>query len=192
MTAAPSLLERAIVALDAPSGILDFFRPDVVRQMTVEMLKAQGCALTGDAATVERLIGHEMILVTEWLLQWEQSFTPKRRGRPELSFVQRAIYAAALYRFAGQPNAAAQAARWLGSPATKSRVEKSGKLFLRTMSIAFASRAIPKERALQATAEIVLGLQQELDRLANGLAIERTDQALRRKSARFVPFSALH
>uniref|UniRef100_UPI00289B9037 hypothetical protein n=1 Tax=Shinella sp. TaxID=1870904 RepID=UPI00289B9037 len=114
-----------------------------------------------------------------------------KRGRPQVDHNTRIIYAAAFSLFTAEGTshsaAAKQAAQFLGKPATKDRVEKNLKAWLRKASAAVRARGgCPKLRRF--LWDTLFAVAEELTVLAAELDAERTAEAARRKSSRHASF----
>ncbi|MER8374412.1 hypothetical protein [Mesorhizobium sp. M1406] len=188
-----SLLRRALVEMPrGPDDIVELFGPARVREITIAALKATGCALESDPETVERLIGYAAkVDVEPWLREWQKSSEPASQGRPRTDLFETIIYTAALYRFRGTiRNPAAVAAKWLGEPATKDKVEKRDQKFRRIFARVYEhvglSRAIGVERPAQLLLDVIL----DLERLDAKMAAERAAGARAKKTTRHASFSA--
>lgn len=185
-----TLLQRALTDLDrGPPDLVALFGPAKIRELTVDWLRADGCGLTGDDATVERLIAYATPEVVNALLELERSSTPTRKGRPRNDIFDMTIYAAAYFKFVGEAKRAARAARWLGAPATKDRVDRNMRRFIQSLHIAYSAIGAP-EKMFEAAMSIVLEAQGDLEKLERKIEAERRAESARRKSSRFSSFSA--
>jgi hypothetical protein len=189
---AKSLLQRALTDLDrGPDDIVELFGPDRVREIALAMLRGLGCKLDGDPNTVELLIQYAReVDVEPWLREWRKSFERPRRGRPPTDLFDATIYAAALSRAAGVKEASAAAAKWLGPPATKDRVEKNAKFFRKVMSKAYLGMSLPREVAVHSAARIILDVIRDLEALEAKMTDEKAAAFRAKKNARHASFSA--
>ncbi|RUV42701.1 MULTISPECIES: hypothetical protein [unclassified Mesorhizobium] len=192
--AAQSLLQRALTDLDrGPEDIVELFGPGNVRDLAIAMLSASGCALDGSPADVERLVKYATeVDVEPWLREWRKSFGPANLGRPRTDLFEIVIYAAARHRFGGEHrNPAALAAKWLGEPATKDKVEKREKRFRRIFSHAYVAYAgLSRAEAAEHSARILLDVILDLEKLDAKMAAERVATSHAKRDSRHAPFSA--
>ncbi|RWG08267.1 hypothetical protein [Mesorhizobium sp.] len=191
--AAQSLLQRALTDLDrGPEDIVELFGPARVREIATAMLRATGCALDGSPTDVERLIKYATeVDVEPWLREWRESFEPDCRGRPRTDLSEIVIYAAARHRFGGEHrNPAGLAAKWLGEPATKDKVEKREKRFRRIFSRVYALAGLSRAEAAERSARILLDVIIDLEKLDAKMAAERAATVRAKKDARHGSFSA--
>ncbi|RWH18177.1 MAG: hypothetical protein EOQ75_22005 [Mesorhizobium sp.] len=191
--AAQSLLQRALTDLDrGPHDIVELFGSAKVREITVAALRGTGCKLEGDTETVERLIEYATRFVIEpWLREWRGSFEPANLGRPRTDLFEIVIYAAARHRFGGEHrNPAALAAKWLGEPATKDKVEKREKRFRRIFSRVYALAGLSRAEAAEQSARILLDVILDLEKLDAKMAAERAATSRAKRDARHGSFSA--
>lgn len=191
--AAQSLLQRALTDLDrGPEDIVELFGPANVRDITVAALRGTGCKLEGDTETIERLIEYTtQFLIEPWLREWRQSFEPDNRGRPRTDLFEIVIYAAARHRFGGDHrNPAALAAKWLGEPATKDKVEKREKRFRRIFSRVYAFAGLSRAEAAEHSARILLDVILDLEKLDAKMVDERATASRAKRDGRHASFSA--
>ncbi|RWF36873.1 hypothetical protein [Mesorhizobium sp.] len=191
--AAQSLLQRALTDLDrGPEDIVELFGPANLRDIAIAMLQATGCALDGSPADVERLVKYAIeVDVEPWLREWRKSFEPANLGRPRTELFEIVIYAAARHRFGGEHrNPAALAAKWLGEPATKDKVEKREKRFRRIFSRVYAFAGLSRAEAAEHAARILLDVILDLEKLDAKMAAERAVTSRAKRDGRHAPFSA--
>lgn len=195
MTPADTVFKRALGRFDNlpphEQVIWDDMQVQVLRAVATEFLKHRGVALIGDPSLVEYAIDRACgEIAPVWVPLLEGEGKPKR-GRPQVDYNTRIIYAAAFSLFTAEGKshsaAAKQAAQFLGEPATKDRVEKNLKAWLRKASAAVAARGgCPKlRRFLWDTLFVVAD---ELRAIASELEADRAAEVARRKSSRHVSF----
>ncbi|MER9950218.1 hypothetical protein [Mesorhizobium sp. M0047] len=187
------MLQRALVEIPrGPDDIVELFGPARVREITIAALKATGCALESDPETVERLVGYATkIDVEPWLRTWQKSFEPASQGRPRTDLFETVIYTAALYRFRGTiRNPAAAAARWLGEPATKDKVEKRDQKFRRIFGRVYEHVGLSRSVGVERSAKLLLEVISNLEKLDAKMADERAAGLRAKKTARHASFSA--
>ncbi|MER9758469.1 hypothetical protein [Mesorhizobium sp. M0138] len=190
---AQSLLQRALVALDrGPEDIVELFGPDRVQEIAAAMLRGRGCKLDGSPADVEHLVGYAMKTDVEpWLREWRKSFEPSKSGRPTTDLFEIVLYTAALYRFKGKAkNPAGTAAKWLGEPATKDKVEKRDKKFRRIFGGAYEKVGLSRALGVERSAELLLDVILDLEKLDVAMADERAAGLRAKKTTRHASFSA--
>ncbi|ESY92698.1 hypothetical protein [Mesorhizobium sp. LNHC209A00] len=188
-----SLLRRALTDLDrGPDDIVELLGPARVRDVTMSALRDDGCKLEGDTATVERLIEYATKFVVEpWLREWRQSFEPANLGRPHTDLFEIVICAAALHRFrADNRNPAALAARWLGEPATKDKVEKREKKFRRIFSHVYAYAGLSRAESAERSARLVLDVILDLEAIETKMTAEHAAASSAKRNTRHGSFSA--
>lgn len=173
--------------------VWDDMQAQVLRAVATEFLKYRGVVLVGDPSLVEYAIDRACEEIAPVWVPMLEGWTEPKRGRPQVDYNTRIIYAAAFSLFTadGKSHSAAakQAAQFLGEPATKDRVEKNLKAWLRKASAAVAARGgCPKlRRFLWDTLFVVAD---ELRSIAAELEAERAAEASRRKSNRHVSLLA--
>ncbi|MER9579230.1 hypothetical protein NKI78_26985 [Mesorhizobium sp. M0400] len=188
-----SLLQRALTDLDRGSDdIVELFGPERVRDIAIAMLRGCGCKLDGSTVDVERLLGYATkVDVQPWLREWRKSFEPAKSGRPTTNLFEIMLYTAALYRFRGKvKNPAAAAAKWLGHPATKDKVEKRDKAFRRIFGRVYEHIGVPRSIGLERSAELLVDVTLDLENLDAKMAEERAAGFRAKKGTRHASFSA--
>lgn len=170
---------------------LDEYKRACARRLAIEDLKDRGVVLMGHSSLIEYAISQESVRVAEAQKALLEGKTTRKRGRPAVDPIAVAIYNAAIALFlqdgVSVAAAAKQAAKFLGEPATKDRIEKGHKRWLDTASdfLTFTSRS---EITREFLAFHVFYLASELKRIAVELEADKAAEAARRKSARFAPF----
>mgnify|MGYP001176816107 CR=1 FL=1 len=171
--------------------IWDDMQAQVLRAVATEFLKHRGVVLVGDPSLVEYAIDRASDeIAPAWVPLLEGENKPKR-GRPQVDYNTRIIYAAAFSLFftegSSKSAAAKQAAQFLGEPATKDRVEKNLNAWLRKASAAVRARGgCPKLRSFLWDTLFVVA--EELTVIAADLEADRATEAARRKSSRHISF----
>lgn len=170
---------------------LDEYNRACARRLATEDLKDRGVVLIGHPSLIEYAVALESVRVAEAQKAKLEGKTVRKRGRPPVDPIAVDIYNAALALFLedGVSIAAAskQAAKFLGEPATKDRIEKGHKRWLDTASdyLIFTNGS---EITCEALTLQVFYLASELKRIAVELEADKAAEAARRKSARFAPF----
>lgn len=195
MTAGDTVFKRAKERFDNlqphEQDAWDDIRAQVLRAVAAGYLKHRGVTLIGDPSLVEYAIDQacgEIAPVWVPLLKGEGK---PQRGRPQVDHNTRIIYAAAFSLFTTEGKscsaAARQAAQFLGAPATKDRVEKNLRAWLRKASAAVRAQGGCQKlrRFLWDTLFVVA---EELRVIAAELEAERAAEASRRKTARHISF----
>jgi len=167
------------------------YRRACARSLAIEDLKDRGVVLIGHPSLIEHAISRESALVAEARKASLEGNTARKRGRPTVDPVVLNIYTAALAIFQQEgvsvAAAAKQAARFLGDPATKDRVEKGRKRWLETAAD-FLTLTNGSEITREFLTWHVAGIGNELKRIAAEMEADKAAEAARRKSARFAPF----
>jgi hypothetical protein len=167
------------------------YRTACVRDLAIEALKDRGVILLGHPSLIEYAVSQECVLTAKVHEAAFEGKTARRRGRPPVNPVVLNIYAAALALFEHEgvsvASAAKQAARFLGEPATKDRVEKGRKHWLETASV-FLAITDGSEITREFLTRLVASNASELKRIAAELEADQAAEAARRRSARFAPF----
>lgn len=170
---------------------LDEYKRACARSLAIEDLKDRGVVLIGHPSLIEYAVAQESVLVAEAQKATLEGKTARKRGRPAVDPIALNIYVAALAIFEQEgvsvAAAAKQAARFLGEPATKDRVEKGRKRWLDTASV-FLTLTNGSEITREFLARLVASNGNELKRIAAELEADKAAEAARRKSARFAPF----
>jgi len=195
MTGADTVFKRAKERFDNlpphEQVAWDDIQAKVLRAVAAEYLKHRGVTLIGDPSLVEYAIDQACgEIAPVWVPLLEGEGKPQR-GRPQVDYNTRIIYAAAfsLFTTEGKSHSAAakQAAQFLGAPATKDRVEKNLKAWLRKASAAVHARGgCPKLRRF--LWDTLFAVAEELRVIAADLEAERAAEAARRKSSRHISF----
>lgn len=169
---------------------LDEYRSACARSMAIETLKDRGVVLIGHPSLVEHAISQESALVAEARKASIEGKTARKRGRPAVDPVVLNIYVAALAIFEQEgvsvAAAAKQAARFLGDPATKDRVEKGRKRWLETAAD-FLALTNGSEITCEFLTRLVASNGNELKRIAAEVEADKAAEAARRRLARFTP-----
>ena len=190
MSDSPSLYETAIAELDSdvtPAGYIEALGPDWIRDTAAERLKADGVEVVGAPSLVKWAIDRKSEEIVSDLYLWlEQLPMRTKGGRTPNGFVHNLILTAAYYAFtqAGSRKTEARraAAKRLGSPITKDKVEKAERIFRRDLSRLM--RSFERERMLRLTASLVLQAQDELQSIE---AHRRDEEAARHKRRFYRP-----
>jgi hypothetical protein len=179
-----SLYEAAMAELDVEVtsfGYIEALGPDRIREMAAKRLQAEGVELIGAPSLVDRMLTREAEATVADLCLWlEELQALSKSGRPSNGCVHNFILTAAYHTCVsaglGKTEARRAAAKRLGRPITKDKIEKATKALLKDSGRAFAS--IPKDRALETVASIVMTIQDELERIEARL---RDEEAAHRK-----------
>lgn len=189
------MMQRALRTVDrGPSDVLELFtETDRLRDLTAHLLQEAGFSLAGDPKTIALLIDYAQQDVYAGLADWRLN-APKKKGRPANGLMRIAIQTAALYKFwdgVSRAEAAARAASFLGSPATKSTVDKAFHHYwrdLNAVATVVRSQGLPTSEVKDLAVGLVSTIQQDLDAIAEALQREETTIASSRKSARHARF----
>lgn len=196
MSAPETLLRRAqrefSMLTDDSAKALAKWKVDIVRAVTIQFLQENGVVLVGDNTLVEYAIDRastDVAVARDLLVNTKAK---RKRGRPPVDFETLTIYAAAHWIFMDQgvSNAAAarKAAQFLGEPATKDRVEKGTKGWLRVASKILTVGG-GEEKVRKFLLQTVSDTAFDLARISGELAAEKRAEAARRKSARHAAFN---
>lgn len=170
---------------------LDEYRSACARSMAIEALKDRGVILIGHPSLIEHAISQESALVAEARKASLEDKTARKRGRPPVDPIAVDIYNAALALFledgVSVAAAAKQAAKFLGEPATKDRIEKGHKRWLDTASDFLIFTNLSEVTRVFLTRHVFYRAS-ELRRIAAELEADKSAEAARRRSARFAPF----
>jgi hypothetical protein len=191
MSESPSLYETAMAELDVdvtPGEYIQMLGPDRIREKAAECLWAEGVEIASSPSLVNWALDRKCEEVVSDLYQWLEELQARtKRGRPQNGVLHNLILVAA-YSTArsaghGKTEARRAAAKRLGEPITKDKVERAEKLLLRDAGRAFAS--VSKERAIEIIASQVMTVQAELARIEEGMEAERRDDEGARHKRRF-------
>jgi hypothetical protein len=171
MAASLSLYETAMAELDVevtPFGYIEALGPDRIREMAAKRLHAEGVDLIGAPSLVERMLTREgEVIVADLCLWLEELQALTKSGRPSNgcihNFILTAAYHTCISAGLRKTEARRAAAKRLGNPITKDKVEKAEKALLRDSSRAFAS--LPGDKAIEIVASIVMTIQDELTKI---------------------------
>ncbi|WLS07527.1 hypothetical protein Q9314_15265 [Shinella sumterensis] len=167
------------------------YRAACVRDLAVEALKDHGVVLIGHPSLIEYAVSQECVLTAKVHEAAFEGKAARKRGRPAVDPVVLNIYTAALAIFEQEgvsvAAAAKQAAKFLGEPATKDRVEKGRKRWLETASV-FLTLTNGSETTREFLTRLVASNVNELKRIAAELDADKAAEADRRRSARFTNF----
>lgn len=195
MKPADTVFKRAVARFKSVSPHeqqrLDEFRSAYVRNLAIQFLKDRGVVLIGHPSLVEYAIAEASVLMAEVHKAGLEGKRVRKRGRPLTDPVTVNIYIAAHAIFHQESvsvaAAAKQAAKFLGEPATKDRVEKGRKRWLAEAS-AWLVATNGGDITRQFLASVVGSNMNELKRIAAELKADQAAEAARRRSARFAPF----
>lgn len=161
------------------------------RDMAVSFLQDQGVKLLGDATLVEWAIDRATGDF-EMAHRLSNENAQRRPGRPSNSLDVNRIYTAA---FLAQDHGLSRrqqtlrAARMLGAPATKDRVEKGLRAYLRATAVMASCVPADREhRVFDFMIELVVGEKRRLLRIVDELANEKALTASRRYADRHATF----
>lgn len=170
---------------------LEEYRSACARSLAIEALKDRGVVLIGHPSLIEHAISQESVLVAASRKVAFEGKTDRKRGRPAVDPVVLNIYTAALAIFQQEgvsvAAAAKQAARFLGEPATKDKLEKARKRWLETAAD-FLALTQGSEITREFLTRLVASNGRELKRIAAELEADKAAEAARRRSARFASF----
>ncbi|WP_315918640.1 hypothetical protein [Mesorhizobium sp. SP-1A] len=170
------------------------YRAEWLRNLAIRFLPAHGVKLIGDPSLVEFTIGRVTCDFSDAVKIAEDEAASRKRGRPANDLDTNMIYAAAVTLQADGlsiAEAARRAAKFLGAPATKDRVEKGLKAFLRWgggVREAASRTGEDVERASYFVIWLLTTTRFELTRFAKEIAAEKAEAEARRKFGRHVSF----